>query len=287
LLTARRAFAPAKVNLFLHVGPVGADGYHPVCSLMAFADIGDEVRLDPAPAMAFVMTGPFADALADGDNLVTRARDLFLDGRPDAPPFRLTLDKRLPIASGLGGGSADAAATLTLLGEAFGAELGELAELARRLGSDIAACLGSRTVIGEGRGDALVRAPELPPLPAVLVNPSAACATPSVYRAFDSGPPTPGANRPEAPVNLHSASDVARFLAGTRNDLEAPATALVPAIGETLERLRAAPETLIARMSGSGATVFALCADNEAAAALAGRLSTERPAWWVRACRLG
>jgi 4-diphosphocytidyl-2-C-methyl-D-erythritol kinase len=286
-------FAPAKVNLYLHVGPPAADGYHPVSSLMVFADIGDVMRLAPAEAMAVVVEGPFAEGLAaERDNLVGRARDQLLRGLAP-PPFRLTLDKRLPIAAGLGGGSADAAATLRLICEHLEAaglqppDDGVLTAIARSLGSDVAACLESVPALATGRGDILAPAPALPPLDAVLVNPLAPSPTGPVYRAYDDAGASGGAETPALPARFASARDVVAFLAATRNDLEPPAVSLQPLISEVLGSLAGAPETAFTRMSGSGATCFALCADAAGARRLAARLAGDHPGWWVKSCRLG
>ncbi len=288
-------FAPAKVNLLLHVGPLGADGYHPISSLATFADIGDVVRFRLAPQMEFAIEGPFSDGLAaDGANLVTRARDLVLAALPEPPkPFRLTLEKRLPIASGLGGGSSDAAATLMLLGEAYGwAWLAgddsetALADIAGTLGADTPMCLKALPVIAEGRGEALSFPPAFPDLDAVLVNPLQPSPTGAVYSAYDDDGVSKSADPPDWPEVLESVEDVVGFLCGCRNDLEAPAVSLQPAIAEVLHALRERPETLFARMSGSGATCFAICANERDAHDLAFSLSSFHPAWWVRACRL-
>jgi 4-diphosphocytidyl-2-C-methyl-D-erythritol kinase len=287
-------FAPAKVNLFLHVGPPAPDGYHPVSSLMVFADVGDHVRLTPGKTTDFVLDGPFADTLgSDPDNLVVRARDLLLESLATSPPFRLTLDKRLPIAAGLGGGSADAAATLALV-RRYLRDCGlpapddeALAGFARTLGADVAACLDSVPVIATGRGDILRPAPPAPPLDAVLVNPLAPSPTAAVYRAYDAAGTPGGAECVVLPDRFTAASELPTFLSETRNDLEGPATALQPLIGDVLDILRAAPETRLARMSGSGATCFALCADRHDAQHLAERVTHARPLWWVQPCRLG
>lgn len=295
MIGPRQRFAPAKVNLFLHVGPVAPDGYHPVSSLMVFADVGDVVRLRPADQMGFALEGPFAAALdSEGANLVVTARDRLLGrlARPTAP-FHLGLDKQIPIAAGLGGGSADAAATLGVIADHLAAQglaapdAGVLGEIARGLGADVAACLESRPVIATGRGDELHACPALPVLDAVLVNPRAPSPTGAVYRAYDAGGAVAAADTPPAPARLQDIDEVIAFLAPTRNDLERPAVSLQPLIGEVLAALGAQPETLWSRMSGSGATCLALCADAAAAAALAGRLALARPGWWVRACRLG
>jgi 4-diphosphocytidyl-2-C-methyl-D-erythritol kinase len=282
--------APAKVNLFLHVGPLGADGYHPLCSLVTFADVGDVLRLRQAPAMGFEIEGPFGAELEPGaENLVVRARDLALAGRPGAPPFQLILDKRLPIAAGLGGGSADAAATLRLVGEALGWRAGDGEaglRIAASLGADVPMCLAGRPAVAEGRGDILRPAPAFPDLDAVLVNPLRPSPTGAVYQAYDAAGAPGGADAPDWPASLATPSEVADFLAQCRNDLEAPAIALQPAIAEVLAALSAAPETLIARMSGSGATCFALCADQAAALRLGSNIAVARPGWWVQPCRL-
>ncbi|HEX5775548.1 MAG TPA: 4-(cytidine 5'-diphospho)-2-C-methyl-D-erythritol kinase [Caulobacteraceae bacterium] len=283
------AFAPAKVNLFLHVGGAGEDGYHPICSLMTFADVGDTVAVQRAETPEFEVTGPFASGL-EGDNLVVRAAQALRQGtRGPTPPLRLILDKRLPVAAGLGGGSSDAGATLRLLSEALELSVpdGTLEAIAASLGADGAACLRAETVIAQGRGERLSPAPAMPVLDAVLVNPGVASSTPAVYRAFDDMGASGGAERPWLPDAFESAEDVAAFLSVCRNDLQAPAISLQPAIGEVLETLADEPETLLARMSGSGSTCFALCAGDIEAEGLAERLQAMRRNWWVCRCRLG
>jgi 4-diphosphocytidyl-2-C-methyl-D-erythritol kinase len=287
-------FAPAKVNLFLHVGPIDGDGYHPVASLMSFADVGDRLRLTPADRFSFGLEGAFADALAGEDptgNLVWRAAQRLLtlaDAR--APPFRLILDKALPVAAGLGGGSSDAGAALKLLRDALGLAVDDqaLQDIAAELGADGPACLAARPVIGEGRGDRLSPAPAMPPLAAVLVNPRRPCSTGQVYRAFDAlGAPESGADMPRLAKRYDSVAAVVATLLDCRNDLEPPALGVCPEIAEVLAALRGAPQTRLARLSGSGATCFALCDTSGEAEALAAGLSDRRPDWWSRACRLG
>ncbi len=283
--------AAAKVNLFLHVGSRQADGYHPISSLMVFANLGDKVALTTDTRLAFAACGPFAGELPPAaDNLVVKARDLYLSRRGlPTPPFKLTLTKNLPTASGLGGGSTDAAATLALLLNAFGkASLSETKlsrEMATALGSDVAACLAGRAVIAAGRGERLSRAPRLPVLHAVLANPGATSSTAAVFAAFDRRN-VATVETPVLPATLASPRSVAEFLAQTRNDLEPPAIAMEPAIGQVLAALRAQPECLLARMSGSGATAFCLCETAASAQRLALRLQGAHPGWWVRACRL-
>lgn len=283
--------ARAKVNLFLHVGRPGIDGYHDLSSLMVFADIGDRVSLEPG-ASGFSITGPFAAGLSgEGGNLVTRARDLFVERFGGAErSFGLTLEKTLPIAAGLGGGSADAAATLRVMAGAWGLgaderlHSGALGEIARILGADVAACLASTSVIAEGRGDVLGAAPPLPELHAVLVNPLAPSATAAVYRAFDDDKAWADLAAPASGL-LETAAGVVAWLEGTRNDLESPAIRLRPEIGDVLELLRRQASCLLARMSGSGATCFAICSDEEQATSLATSVAASRPEWWVKSCR--
>ncbi len=285
--------APAKVNLFLHVGPLADDGYHPLSSLMAFADVGDVIRFQFDELMTFEITGPFGEGLSPlGDNLVVRARDMAMAAFEGTwPPFRLTLDKRLPIAAGVGGGSSDAAAALHLLKTALRLEAGAgeadpLDAIARRLGSDVPACLAAAATFATGRGDDLAAPPAFRDLDIVLVNPGALSPTGAVYRAYDEAGAPGGAEAPAWPGTLETLEALVVFLQGTRNDLEAPAIALTPAIGEALEVLREQPESLFVRMSGSGATCFAITANAAAAEALAERLSRRRPDWWVRPSRL-
>ncbi len=286
--------APAKVNLFLHIGPVEADGYHPVASLMAFADVGDALALEPtaAPGVELVVDGPFAPELADTPperNLVVRAAARLLEnaGRPELG-VRLRLTKALPVAAGLGGGSSDAGAALRLVRDALLPEVGDevLAALAGELGADGPACLRAEPVLGLGRGDALHPAPVLPELHAVLVNPRTACPTGAVYRAYDAGPPA-AADLPPLPAGWADADALAAFLKDTRNDLEAPAAGRVPAVAEVLAAVRAAPDCRFARLSGSGATVWALARDADGAQALAQAVAGARPDWWTAPCRLG
>ena len=286
------AFAPAKVNLFLHVGGPDAEGYHPISSLMLFADVGDIVSMQASEAPAFETTGPFGPGIPAGDdNLVMRAARAFhARASMPLPPFRLLLDKRLPIAAGLGGGSSDAGAALRLMRDALYPDMADsdLEAVASGLGADGAACLWARPVMAQGRGERLSPAPQLPTLHAVLVNPLVPSPTGAVYRAYDAAVAPEGEAPPWMPEDFESPEEVAAWLgAATRNDLEAPAVALEPLIGQVLETLRDEPEVLLARMSGSGATCFALCAGDIEAEGLAERLESLRPDWWVRRCVLG
>jgi 4-diphosphocytidyl-2-C-methyl-D-erythritol kinase len=285
------AFAPAKINLFLHVGAPARDGYHPLCSLMVFADIGDQIVLQDAEALSFRVHGPFAGPLAgEDDNLVLRAaKALFAAARGPQPPLCVALEKVLPVAAGLGGGSSDAGATLRVLRSVLGLAVSDeaLEAVAASLGADGAACLWGRPVVAEGRGEQLSNAPGLPPIEAVLVNPGVEVSTPAVYRALDEARGFGDVEPPPLPEAFESVVELAAWLGMMRNDLEAPAVGLAPEIGDVLGLLAEEPESLIARMSGSGATCFSICASDIEADALAQRVARLRPQWWVRRCRLG
>lgn len=285
------AFAPAKINLFLHVGAPSDDGYHPLCSLMVFADIGDRLVIHEADALSVQVHGPFAAELAgEGDNLVLRAaRALLAKARGPQPPLCLSLEKILPVAAGLGGGSSDAGAALRLVRSALEIAVDNdgLEAIAASLGADGAACFRGRPVLAEGRGERLTPSPELPAIEAVLVNPGVGVSTPAVYRALDVGGAFGDVEPPPMPQAFESVEELAGWLGLMRNDLQAPAIGLAPQIGDVIETLAGEPETLIARMSGSGATCFAICASDIEANALADRVAGMRPDWWVRRCRLG
>jgi len=290
----RSALAPAKVNLFLHVGGLDAEeGRHPVSSLMVFANIGDRVTIEPADHPEFVLDGPMSAQLLSAsadENLVIRARDLILQRlRRPVAPFRLTLIKSLPVASGLGGGSSDAGATLSLVRDALDLPLDDmdLQGLAAQLGSDGPACFRARPTLASGWGDELGPAPDMPVLHAVLVNPGVPCSTAAVYAAFDRLKTVPDVAPPPMPALLESIEEVAAWLSFTRNDLEGPAEQICPDITDVLATLRDERETLLARVSGSGATCFALCAGDYEAQTLLERINDLRPDWWARVCRLG
>lgn len=279
MLTAR---ARAKINLFLHVGTRRADGFHGLASWAAFAAIGDDLAAAPADALRLDIDGPFAASLPPSpDNLVLAAAEALGQGRGAA--IRLT--KHLPVASGLGGGSSDAAAALHLLNEvwALDTQPADLFHLAAELGSDVPVCVYNRSALMTGRGELLAPGPELPPLPVVLVNPGIAVATADVFAALSQRSGAVLARMPEA---VNDAEHLAAILKPTKNDLEAPALVLAPAIATALDALRAQPGVLMARMSGSGATCFALAADDAAASAAALALKRARPDWWVAATRL-
>lgn len=270
------------------MGAVRPDGYHPLASLIAFADAGDRVGMVPADRLSLTITGPFAATLqADDDNLVLRAlRALGRVTGTGEPRLAVTLDKALPIAAGLGGGSSDAGAALKLASRALGLDLPEreLAYIARVVGADGPMCLMARSAWAEGIGDDLTPAPQVPPLHAVLANPGRPSPTGAVYRAFDAGP-AGRIDRPVPPTDWTPAT-VIDWLAQQRNDLEAPAVALEPAIGEALAAMQASGARLT-RMSGSGATVFGLFDDAQAAATAADALGRRHRHWWVQVTILG
>ena len=272
MATDATEFAPAKVNLALHVTGRRADGYHLLDSLVVFAGVGDRVSAEPAPALSLTITGPqSANLSVTDDNLVLRAARLM----PGA--VRLTLDKHLPVASGIGGGSADAAATLRLIARLTGQPLPPAAEVLR-LGADVPVCLAGQPLRMTGIGEGLHPvAHTLPPAWLVLVNPGQAVATPEVFRALD--------RRDNAPMQalprLRDAAELAAWVAMQRNDMEAAATRLLPVIAEVRRALSAQPGCLLSRMSGSGATCFGLFADPLSANAAARAISAAQPRWWV------
>jgi 4-diphosphocytidyl-2-C-methyl-D-erythritol kinase len=285
---ARRP-ARAKLNLYLHIVGRRPDGYHLIDSLFAFAALGDDLAAAPAPALSLTLEGPAAAALraslaSEADNLVVRAARLLADAAGIEPGAALRLAKRLPAAAGLGGGSSDAAMTLRALDALWAVSFSEatLERLALRLGADVPACLKQpRPLFVGGIGEALDPAPALPPAGLLLVNPGVALSTAAVFRAR-RGAWSESARFAEAPAD---AAALAALLAGRRNDLEAPAISLAPAVGRVLERLAGLPGCLLARMSGSGATCFGLFADFDAAEAAGASLDDE-PAWWRAATTL-
>lgn len=260
--------ARAKLNLALHVTGRRDDGYHLLDSLVVFADVGDVVTLSSGP-LSLTIDGPFGgDLSADDDNLCLRAARL-IGGKA---AIRLT--KKLPVASGIGGGSADAAAVL----RGFAAQGLAMPEGTERLGADVPVCLASRPVRMRGIGERLDPVPPIPPLWVVLVNPGVAVSTPAVFKALESrdNPPLP-------PPEWETADSLLAWLARCRNDLEAPARAVAPEIGQALTALERAGAAL-ARMSGSGATCFGLFTDAKAARDAANALA--RPGWWVVESRI-
>ncbi len=274
--------APAKINFALHVTGRRENGYHDLDMLVAFADgIGDRLTVDPSPTDSFAITGPMAVHLAaDGDNLVTRARDGFRTLTGWAEPVAITLEKQLPVASGIGGGSADAAATLRALCRLSGHDPAALADLALSLGADVPMCLLGQPAHISGIGETIRPVALGHRYGLLLVNPGVAVSTPSVFRALER---RDNPRLPDLPTGL-AADAFAAFLAtSTRNDLEAPARQLAPVIGDVLAELGTLAGTRLARMSGSGATCFGLFDDAENAEAAAAGIQVRHPDWWVAA----
>ncbi len=286
--SAWRSFAPAKINLALHVTGQREDGYHLLDSLVAFAGVGDEVILSPGPE-GLSLTGPEAASLSAGeDNIITRVIARHWQGTP----LSVRLDKHLPVASGIGGGSADAAACYRALaalqGEADRTEEARLLAPAAvrrlwRIGADIPVCVASQPARMSGIGEELTPLPELPELPILLVNPRQPVATGPVFAGLARRDNAPLA---DLPTDLSDVPGLIAWLAAQRNDLEAPAIAIAPVIGEVIADIKAAQGCCLARMSGSGATCFGLFEDMAAAEAAAAALHAARPGWWIRATRL-
>jgi 4-diphosphocytidyl-2-C-methyl-D-erythritol kinase len=283
--------APAKVNLTLRVIGRRADGYHELESLVAFARLGDRVDFAPGDAPALAVAGPFAAAAGNlADNLVLEAARQLADRVPGLVFGRFVLTKELPVAAGLGGGSADAAAALRLLARANALALDDarLAAAARATGADVPVCLDPRARVMRGIGEVLSAPLALPPLPAVLVNPGVPLATKDVFAAFARARPSEAARGFDAAaVSSGSIEAALTALAERGNDLEPAAVALCPAVAAALAALRATPGCRLARMSGSGATCSGLYLSEAAAGAAAQAIAGARPGWWVRATVLG
>ncbi len=281
--------APAKINLSLRILGRRADGYHELDSLVAFAGVGDALSLTPGDAEGLAISGPFSAGLAPTpDNLVLKAERAMREQIPALRSGRFHLVKRLPVASGIGGGSADAAAALRLLARLNGLPLSHptLSAAAARVGADVPVCLEARARIMQGIGERLGPPLRLPRLFALLVNPGIAVETAAVFRTLGLQPgeslgPAAGIVPSRLPP-LATAAELRVALAASGNDLEDPACRLVPAIAEVLERLAALPGCRLARMSGSGATCFALFDDCRQSAAAARGLTRARPDWWVK-----
>ena len=276
-------FAPAKINLFLHVGAKRADGFHALESLAAFTEVGDKLTFAPAKTLSLRAEGPFAGKLPPHeDNLIIKAARA-LGGERGAS---IVLEKYLPVASGLGGGSADAAAALRGLNLLW--ELGhndkELTKIAEPLGSDVPVCVVSRPALMEGRGEQVTPLAKLPQLALVLVNPNVMLPTVDVFSRVEKRTGTGQMER--SPARLETLWDVTAYLAGARNDLEAPACALAPIIDEILDALSEQDGCAFVQMSGSGPSCYALFERREAALSAAEAIAHEHPKWWVRASRV-
>lgn len=284
-----RARAPAKINLTLHILGRRADGYHELESLVAFTGAGDALSLEPDVALALKVEGPTAPAAGAGeDNLVLRAARNLAELVPALTLGAFTLEKRLPVAAGIGGGSSDAAAALRLLARANGLAAADprLYEAARATGSDVSVCLDTRARIMLGAGETLGPPLNLPLLPAVLINPGIPVETRSIFAALGLQPGEVVATSISEGKSDCGAESFWAALAKGRNDLEDAACVQAPVIVDVLAVLRAARGCKLARMSGSGATCFALYATPLAAVRAARAIRSQHPEWWVKTAAL-
>ncbi|MBV1699226.1 MAG: 4-(cytidine 5'-diphospho)-2-C-methyl-D-erythritol kinase [Hyphomicrobiales bacterium] len=276
--------ALAKVNLTLRVIGRRVDGYHDIESLVVFADFGDRLTFSPGDELKLSARGPGAAQAGEGDdNLVLKAARALIARRPKLAVGAFDLDKRLPVAAGLGGGSADAAAALRLLARVNKIASGDpdLRAAAEATGADVPVCFDPRARIMRGIGELLSAPIALPPLPAVLANPGVAVATKAVFAGLKVSS-SPGAPLDDDFAERSDRGQLVRELAARTNDLEKPAMALAPVIGEVLAALRSFAGCELARMSGSGATCFAIFDSPAAAGAAAKTLAATYPKWWVQ-----
>lgn len=282
-----RRIAKAKINLALHVTGRRADGYHLLDSLVVFADVGDELIIAASAETGIEVNGPFGSGLDVGDtNLVLRAYRA-LSGALDKPlpPTRFTLTKNLPVSSGIGGGSADAAAALHGLIDRWQVEIDvdKLREVALSLGADVPVCLASTTCRMAGIGQDITNINDFPLRYCVLVNPGVAVSTPAVFAALA----LPVGKDAFSPLPELPRANWLKWLNATRNDLQKPAMSVAPEIEQTLHALAQSPDCQLARMSGSGATCFGLYSDAQAADTAAKQIAENHSDWWVVATTIG
>ncbi len=283
-----RVLAPAKLNLFLHVTGKRKDGYHLLDSLVCFADIGDELILEAADRFEFTIEGPFSSQISNEDmsaNTVVKAAHLLAAATGKDLNVKITLVKNLPSGAGIGGGSADAAATLRALQEFWSVSVPEkqLHDIALNIGSDVPVCLESKSVIMQGTGDIILPAPQLPELFALLIWPGQKTPTPDVFKNRS------GAFSSNASLGLFyndTETLIDDLTSQTRNDLELSATELFPIITDALGVLRREESCIFVRMSGSGSTVFGLFKNQEELDASANSIKFSQPNWWVQPCLL-
>lgn len=277
-------FAPAKVNLYLHVTGRREDGYHLLDSLVMFADVGDQITIAPSDILTLDHAGPFGGSLPDpADNLIMRAAMALRDMHGISADAHLTLTKNLPVASGIGGGSTDAAAALRGLCQLWDIDptSTEVMDLALSLGADVPVCLRGRSTIMRGIGEDFTDVDDCPRTHAILVNPGVGVSTPSVFKARSGDF--------SSPVDWEAChgETLAERLGSTRNDLEPPAVSLSSVIADVLSALTDCEGVQLARMSGSGATCFGLFPSKEAAQAAATQLIHAHPDWWATATIFG
>jgi len=280
--------AQAKINLTLKVVGRRGDGFHELSSLIAFASVGDTLQLKPDDTLSLSVSGPFSDNL-DDDNLVLRAARLAKERCGEVRTGAFALIKNLPVSSGLGGGSADAAAALRLVGRANPGLLTPriMEGIACQLGSDVLACLMSHAAIMRGRGDKLSVLDDLPALDAVLVNPGIPLAAGDVYSALEAPLLKDDFVADNAVVSFASASELLKHISNIGNDLQQPAMKLAPEVGTAISALSKLDGCAVAQMSGSGSTCFGIFANAGHAAGARDRLRAAHPDWWVVSTRLG
>jgi 4-diphosphocytidyl-2-C-methyl-D-erythritol kinase len=281
-----REWARAKINLTLTVNGRRPDGYHDLLSLVAFADAGDAVTLETGTPTGITVTGPFASAIA-GPNLVATVLDRLSKLVPGIEIGHVTIEKNLPVASGMGGGSSDAAAALRAIRSAHPEETKGLDwnGLCAGLGADVPVCFAGEATWMSGMGDRLnPLAVPLPKLDAVLVNTGEEVPsdkTARVFRALAAPPLSEGRTAAAALPALHDRDALLAVMRRTGNDLEAPATAVIPVIDEVLSALETCPGSMLARLSGAGPTCFAVFSDAAAAQSAATTLKSAHPSWWI------
>ncbi len=294
--SALTVIAPAKINLYLHVTGRREDGYHLLDSLMVFADVADQIAVHPARQFSLAIEGPYAASFSAADrdytpaskNLAVRAAYACAAHFNRPLDFRIVLAKNLPLASGVGGGSADAAAVVWGLMRYWGIQaqsVTALMPLLLGLGADVPACYLCQGVHVAGIGDSLCPYEQLPECPAVLVNPRQHCPTPEIFKAYRDGGRAFSAPI-DLPQDLSEREDFLQFLRTQGNDLEEAAMEKLPAINDVMRALRQSADVDLVRMSGSGATVFALYPSIESAQHAAEEMQTQHPGWWMRACTL-
>jgi 4-diphosphocytidyl-2-C-methyl-D-erythritol kinase len=278
--------APAKINLCLHVGDRRADGFHDLESLVAFVDAGDVLRFERADALSLSIEGEFAEGLTVGeDNLVLKAARLLAARANVNFGAHIVLQKNIPVASGIGGGSADAAAALRGLVRSWNLDLApsELLSIAAELGSDVPVCLASQSAWIAGRGEKITPVPQFPHCRFLLVNPLVPVSTAAVFRRLDK---RTGAGASRLDGSFRDPTSVAAYLQSTTNDLEAPAREIAPEIDEVLSAINESSNVLLSRMSGSGATCFGIFSDDDATRAAAAAIRARHDDWWVAAANL-
>jgi 4-diphosphocytidyl-2-C-methyl-D-erythritol kinase len=283
--------APAKINLALHVTGQRADGYHLLDSLVVFTEFGDKLAFEAAKTDELIIDGPFAHVLTSeypASNLVSKARTMLRQYGVSlgylCPPVQICLTKNLPVASGIGGGSSDAAAALLGLGRFWKIDisLAALSDIGLKLGADVPMCLIGKPLFARGVGDEIVPVSPFPALHLVLVNPGVAVSTPEVFQRLESKTNSPLAAYPRPA----SVEDFCNWLSKQRNDLQAPAVAIQPVIAESLDALKHSG-AILARMSGSGATCFGIFADAQSGEKAANAVGNANPDWFVVATKTG